>query len=64
MQIKDASPFDMTFIVGYANGYYNYIISDAQYNYTNYEFQTRRYTRGIGEDMAEAFIGMLKDLHG
>lgn len=64
MQIKDASPFDMTFIIGYANGYYNYIISDAQYNYSNYEFQTRRYTRGIGEDMAEAFIGMLEELHG
>ena len=64
MQIKDASPFDMTLIVGYANGYYNYIISDAQYNYSNYEFQTRRYTRGIGEEMANAFIGMLEDLHG
>lgn len=63
MQIKDGSPFDMTFIVGYANGYYNYIISDAQYNYSNYEWQTRRYTRGIGEDMANAFIGMLEDLH-
>lgn len=64
MEIKDASPFDMTFIVGYANGYYNYIIADNQYNYPNYEYQTRRYTRGIGEEMSKAFIGMLEELHG
>ena len=46
-----ASPFDMTFIVGYCNGYWNYIISDSAYEYTNYEFQTSRYVRGSGGTM-------------
>lgn len=64
VDIREASPFAMTFIVGYCNGYWNYIISDSAYEYTNYEYQTRRYTRGIGEDMANAFIGMLEELHG
>lgn len=64
IDIREASPFDMTFIVGYCNGYWNYIISDSAYEYTNYEFQTRRYTRGIGEDLADAFVGMLEELHG
>ena len=63
MQIKDASPFEMTFILGYANGYYNYVPSKLGFEYSCYETNQCKHAPGTGEEVADSIIDMLKELH-
>ena len=64
MQIKDASPYEMTFILGYANGYYNYVPSKLGFEYSCYETNQCKHEPGTGEAVAENIIDILKELHG
>ena len=63
MQIKNASPFEMTFVLGYANGYYNYVPSKLGYDYSCYERNQSKHAPGTGEEVAEALIGELNKLY-
>lgn len=62
--IKENTPFDMTFIMGYANSHLGYIASSAAYDYGCYEVDIRRYEKGTGEKLADQFVTMLKELKG
>lgn len=62
--IKDNTPFDMTFVLGYANSHLGYIASSEAYEYGCYEVDIRRYEKGTAEKLADQFVTMLKELKG
>jgi len=64
MYIKDNTPFDMTFILCYANDHNSYIASAEAFDYGCYEADIRRYAKGAAEELAELYVSMLKDLKG
>lgn len=64
MYIKENTPFDMTFIMGYANSHLGYIASEKAFEYGSYEVDIRRYEKGTAEKLAEQFVTMLKELKG
>ncbi len=63
MYIKEHSPFQMTFVVGYTNDYNAYMADDHAFNYDIYEVNTRHYGRGTAEILAETFVEMLNKLN-
>lgn len=61
--IKDNSPYEMTFILGYANGYYNYVPSKLGFDYSCYERNQCKHEPGTGEQVADSILDMLKEMH-
>ena len=65
MQIKADTPFEKTFIVGYAYpGYQGYIPTEEAWKNGGYEVETSNYAPGNAEKLVEAYLGMLNDLKG
>lgn len=64
IRIKTGSPFEMTFVLGYANGYYNYIPSKQGFEYGCYESDSCKHIRGTGEEAAELALSILRELKG
>ena len=63
--IKENSPFEMTFIMGYSNDNNSYIPSIDSFEYEAYENDQSRYEPGTGEMLAQTLVQMLNDLkHG
>ena len=62
-QIKEDSPYEMTFILGYANGYYNYVPSALGFSYSCYETNSCKHVPGTGEAVAESIVDMLHQMH-
>ena len=63
--IREGSPYDMTFICGYSNGYWAYLPSlHAFTEYYSYEAGVCRYGPGAAELLAEEHIKQLKALKG
>lgn len=62
-QIKEQSPYDMTFVVAYSNGHQGYVPSEAAYDYGCYEADTTKYAKGAGEKLVTAYLTMLEELH-
>jgi hypothetical protein len=62
-QIKEDSPYEMTFILGYANGYYNYVPSALGFSYSCYETNSCKHVPGTGEAVAESIVDMLQQMH-
>ena len=60
--VKEHSPFQMTFVMGYCNGSFSYLADDKAYDYDCYEVNARRFSRGVSEDVAENLVQMLKEL--
>lgn len=52
----------MTFVLGYANGYYNYVPSKLGFDYSCYERNQCKHAPGTGEEVAEVLIGELNKL--
>ena len=61
--IKRESPFQMTFVLGYANGYFNYMPSAFGFSYSCYETNSCKHIPGTGEAVADSIVDMLKQLH-
>jgi len=62
--IKKASPFKMTFIVGYANAHHYYIPSALAYEYgAEYEIGVSRFVPGTAEELEAEYIAMLNELY-
>jgi len=62
-QVKDGSPFDMTFMCAYTNGSFGYIATYEAFPNRGYEVDTCRFVRGTGEQVVNSLLGMLQDLH-
>lgn len=60
--IKEQSPFTHTVVSTLANKAMSYIASKQGFDYNCYEANTCRYVRGTAEDLAEAFVSMLKEM--
>lgn len=61
---EEGSPFAATFTLGYCGTYRGYIPSKFGYEYTCYESDATWYVPGIGEDIVDCFVRMLKELKG
>ena len=61
-QIKDASPFRMTFIMTLTNEGHGYMPSKLGFDHGGYSVDTCRFKPGIGELLAENYIGLLADM--
>ena len=65
MQIKDASPYSMTFILTCAGGYWAYVPSEIYYTtYGGYEVDDTQFAMGVAEKAVAEFVRMLKELKG
>ena len=62
MQIKEGSPFSMTFVLTCTNERFAYIPSAQGFKNGGYSADLCRFVPGTGELMAEAYVGMLKDM--
>ncbi len=62
MDIKERSPYDMTFVVTCANGSFGYLPTDRAYDYGVYEGFVTRVVRGTAEGVADKFLSMLTEI--
>lgn len=60
--IKENSPFDMTFILGYTNGRKGYIPSTACIEHGCYEYEGSYFEKGTAEALAEEYLNLLNGL--
>ncbi len=62
MQIKERSPYKMTFVCAYSGGRYGYIPSSIAWDAGGYEVDTCKYVKGTGELLADEFTGLLNQI--
>ena len=65
-QIKSGSPFKMTFVVGYANGYVCYMPEKHNYFYgdiESYEATCCDFVPGTAEELVAKYVDMLKEIY-
>ena len=62
-QIKEGSPYKMTFILTYCNGSNSYIPSALAWEHGGYEVYKTKYARGTAELIVDQFLEMLDDMH-
>ena len=60
--VKENSPFKMTFMLAYCNGFHSYLPDEKAFDYDCYEVNARRYPKGAAEAVAKINVQMLKDL--
>ena len=60
--VKENSPFKMTFMLAYCNGFHSYLPDEKAFNYDCYEVNARRYPKGAAEEVANINVSMLKAL--
>lgn len=63
MYIKENSPYDMTFILGYCNGKGGYIPSAFAYEHGCYEMDNGYYEAGTGELTADEYVRLLNEMY-
>ena len=63
-QVKEGTPFEMTFILYLCNGGQGYIPSEDFFDYGSYEVDTTYYVRGTAEQLAQNMLEMLGELKG
>lgn len=60
--IKENTPFAMTFVLGYCNGYFSYLVDKKGFQYSTYEVRARQFLEGTAEDIAKTHVEMLTQL--
>ena len=60
--IREGSPFDMTFILGYSNQSCGYVPIERAYDYRAYEVACTDYARGSAEELAQVFTAQWQNL--
>ncbi len=63
MEIRAASPFEMTFVCAYSNGAWGYMASSAAFENGGYEVDSTRFVKGTGENVVSDLVGILKTLY-
>ena len=64
MEMKEGSPFEMTIVSTIANGGEGYIPSQLGYDHGGYSVDTSYLVPGTGEQLRDAYLSMLNQLHG
>lgn len=64
VMVEEGSAYAQTLTLGYCNAYRGYIPSKFGYEYTCYESDATWFEPGIGEQIAQQFIKMLKEMKG
>lgn len=62
--IKEASPFEVTFVLYLANSSTGYVAAKSAYAYGGYEVEYTGFVEGTAENLANNFLDMLHTLHG
>ena len=62
--IMGNTPYDMTMIVTMANNGHGYFPTEKAYDYKVYEGFVAKVVPGTAEQIADTFVGMLKDMKG
>jgi len=62
--VRENSPYDMTFTLGYTNDKVGYMPSSPAYDYGCYEADITPFAKGSGELVADELVKMLKELKG
>jgi len=62
MQIKEGTPYEMTFVSALTNGHEGYLPTEFAFQFGCYESHTTRFTGDTGTKCAEAFISMLETM--
>jgi hypothetical protein len=60
--IRQGSPFDMTFVLGYSNQSNGYVPIERAYDYGAYEVACTDYARGSAEELAQVFTAQWQNL--
>ena len=60
--IKERSPFKMTFVLAYCNGFNSYLPDEKAFHYDCYEVNARRFPKGAAEEVAQIDVEMLTNL--
>ena len=63
MEVKQGSPFKMTFMCAYTNGSNGYIPSTFAFSRGGYEVDTTYFVQGTGEALAQELVRLLSELH-
>lgn len=63
-QIREQSPYDMTFMVTCANGYNGYFPDERGYDFGCYEAYSSYVAKGTGEKISDRFVQMLNEHKG
>ncbi len=59
MEVKEGSPFKMTFMCSCTNGSWSYIAADHAYENGGYEVYNCKFVRGTGEAVVAKLLGLL-----
>ena len=62
IQIKNGSPYEMTFVLTCANAGYSYIAPEYAFDHGCYEADMRVFARGTAEQLADNYITMLNTM--
>lgn len=62
-QIKDASPYEQTFILYLCNGRGKYLPSEPAYTYGCYEKENSYFVKGTAEEIVAVYTDMLNKVH-
>lgn len=62
VRMEESSPFNTTLLFGYCCHHINYLPSMAAFKYGSYEVDTTRFKPGTGEQVADTYVEMLKEL--
>ena len=60
--VKNNTPFPITFMLAYSNGSNSYIADELAHRYDCYEVNSRRFRKGVGEDIASTLVSLLKKI--
>ena len=61
MQVREGSPFEMTFVCSYSNGGFGYVPSSIAFPHGAYEVFISRFCETTGDDFAQEMVKLLKD---
>ena len=68
MAVKAGTPFEMTFVMAYANGSEGYIPTTEGYEYNDnvgcYEAYNSPWPKGAAEELSAGYLDLLKELKG
>lgn len=62
VELKESSPFPVTFVNSCSNGYYGYLPTQDAFDYNCYEANTTPFARGIGEKLSQTFVKLMQDM--